>query len=196
MDSYITSNQLKASLSLTGETYADADISLAIEAASAQINEQCNRRTFSLDPASSTRVYRPIGRLVEMDDAVSVTDVVLTSADGAFSYTLTAGSDYEVTPLNAALDDKPYELIRMLRFHEFGRHYHSEVQVTGTFGWPAVPVLVQSATSLLAARLVRRIREAPFGVLQMGLDGQPARIAQSDPDICAMLMPVTKLLVR
>lgn len=197
MDSYITSDQLKASLSLTGETYADADISLAIEAASAQINQQCNRRTFSLDASSSERLYWERDRFVFIDDAVSVTLVEVGPGDGTFPYSLTVGTDYDLEPLNASADGEPYTTIRLRGCHNYYPSRHRrQVRVTGTYGWPAVPELVLSATSLLAGRFVRRIREAPFGVIQMGLEGQPARIAITDPDICAMLTPLTNFLVR
>lgn len=197
MDSYITLDQLKASLSLTGETYADADITLAISAASEQINEQCHRRTFSLDVAPSQRLYWSEGRFVFIDDAVSVTTVAIGCGDGTFPYTLTPGTDYDLEPLNAAIDGEPYTTIRIRRHHSgYGHHHHRQVQVSGMFGWAAVPELVLSATSLLAGRFVRRIREAPFGVISVGLESQPARIAVTDPDICAMLTPLTRFPVR
>ena len=194
---YITTDALKASLSLTGQTYADADIELAISSASSQIEEQCNRR-FTLDLTNTNqRLYRPNGRLVNVDDVVDVQTVEIGPGDGTFPTVLTLNLDYELEPLNAAADGEPWTMIRLKHryaFHDFCRE--RQVRVTGQFGWLAVPDLVQSATSLLAARYVRRIREAPFGVLQVGLDGQPARIAQSDPDIAAMLIPLTRFLVR
>ena len=193
-DSYITSDALKASLSLTGETYADADIALAISAASEQINNQCNRRTFSLDVSSSQRLYWSEGRFAFVDDAVTITLVEVGPGDGTFPYALTLGTDYDLEPLNAQADGEPYTTIRMR--HRYSHHCRRQVRVTGTFGWPAVPDLVLSATSLLAGRFVRRIREAPFGVIQVGLESQPARIAVTDPDICSMLTPLTKFLVR
>jgi hypothetical protein len=100
-------------------------------------------------------------------------------------------------PLNAAADTEPFTTVRVRRHHSgYAHHHHRQVRVTGTFGWPEVPDLVVSATSLLAGRFVRRIREAPFGVIQVGLEAQPARIAVTDPDICSMLTPLTMFLVR
>lgn len=190
---YITSDALKASLDLTGVTYADDDITLAISAASEQVNEQCNRR-FTLDETNdNVRLYRPIGRLVDIDDASDIQGVAIGYGDGTFPTVLTLNVDYELEPLNSAADNEPYTMIRLKRHHHHRCH---QVQITGQFGWPAVPDLVMSATSLLASRIMRRMREAPFGVVQMGLDGQAARIAQTDPDVCAMLMPLTRFLVR
>lgn len=189
---YITSDALKSSLSLTGETYADNDIAVAIAAASEEINEQCNQK-FTLDDGTTSRLYVPEGALVDIDSVATVESVAIGYGDGTFPTALTLYTDYELKPLNATADSEPYTLIRLKRRH----HGHCrQVQVTGQFGWPQVPDLVISATSLLASRFVRRIREAPFGVIQMGLDGQPARIAQTDPDICSMLIPLTRFLVR
>lgn len=191
---YVTSDQLKASLELTGETYADADITLAIEAASAQIDSQCNRR-FTLDADNtSVRVYKPYSsRLVDIDDVVDVAQIAVGFGDGTYPNVLTEGTDYELEPFNAPADGLPYTMFRLHR-RRYG--HHARVQVTGQFGWSAVPDLVQGGCTLLAGRLLKRFREAPFGIVQVGLDGQVARIAITDPDICALLRPVTRLLVR
>jgi hypothetical protein len=61
------------------------------------------------------------------------------------------------------------------------------VRVTGQFGWSEVPEAVKSATVILATKLVRRAREAPFGVVSIGLDGGAMRIARTDPDVMFLL---------
>lgn len=194
---YVTSDQLKASLELTGETYADADITLAIDAASAQIDAQCNRR-FTLDADNTfVRVYKPYSsRLVEVDDVVDVQQIALGFGDGTYPTVLTANIDYELEPFNAPADGLPYTMFRLRRHHGHGCGDRARIQVTGQFGWSEVPDLVKGGTTLLAGRLLKRFREAPFGIVQVGLDGQVARIAITDPDICALLRPVTRLLVR
>jgi hypothetical protein len=57
-----------------------------------------------------------------------------------------------------------------------------------------VPAQVKEATSILAARLIRRMREAPFGVVVVGgIDvGAAARIARVDPDVRFLLEPFTR----
>lgn len=189
---YITSDQLKASLELTGETYADADVTLAIAAASEQIDFQCNRR-FTLDEDNtSVRIYKRSRRgLVDIDDIVDVQEIAVGPGNGTYPTILMENVDYELEPLNGPADGLPYSQFRLHRHHARGRR----VRVTGQFGWSEVPDVVVGATTLLAGRLLKRYREAPFGIVQIGLDGQVARIAQTDPDICAMLKPVTKILV-
>ena len=41
-----------------------------------------------------------------------------------------------------------------------------------------------------------RARQAPFGVVAIGLEGQVARIARTDPDVCALIGPYIRHLVR
>jgi hypothetical protein len=44
---------------------------------------------------------------------------------------------------------------------------------------------------------MRRAREAPFGVLALGIEGgEIARIARTDPDVMMLISPFIRLLVR
>jgi hypothetical protein len=62
------------------------------------------------------------------------------------------------------------------------------VQITGQFGWTTVPDDVRAAASILAAKLLRRVREAPFGIVTVGIDeGAAMRIARTDPDVFTLL---------
>ena len=45
---------------------------------------------------------------------------------------------------------------------------------------------MKEATLIIASRLLRRVREAPFGVISFGLEGA-MRIARTDPDVTALL---------
>jgi hypothetical protein len=63
----------------------------------------------------------------------------------------------------------------------------ARVQVTGTWGWPAVPVDVKQACLLLAARLFIR-KESPQGVAGFGEFGA-IRVRSADPDVVALLEP-------
>lgn len=196
--SYITSDQLKATLSMSDEDYADADIDSAVLAASNSINDTCRRR-FTLDPdATSIRYYRPLSRrLVEIDDCVQVAELATGQGDGSFDTIWTPDSQYNLEPFNAAADNEPYTLIRAVTGHfpAFRDRRSRTVRVTGQFGWPQVPDAITLATSLLASRLLRRVREAPFGIVMIGLEGAPSQIAQSDPDIFNMIRPYILRLV-
>ena len=63
------------------------------------------------------------------------------------------------------------------------------MKVTGQWGWAVVPEPVKQATTLLSARLLKRAREAPFGVLNLGFEGEAARIASHDADVAFLLGP-------
>jgi hypothetical protein len=56
--------------------------------------------------------------------------------------------------------------------------------VTGKFGWAAVPGAIVEAVTILATQLLRRAREAPFGVVAIGMDvGAVTRLAVTDPSV-------------
>jgi hypothetical protein len=57
-----------------------------------------------------------------------------------------------------------------------------------------VPEDIKTATSILAAKLVRRVREAPFGIVTAGVDqGEAMRISRTDPDVYTLLQPYSRL---
>ena len=184
---YVTSAALKATLTLTGETFADADVAVAVESASRGIDELCERRFWLDADALQVRYYDAISRdLVRIDDLVTLTSLVTDpGGDGTFEETWTVNTDYILTPMNAAADGRPYETITR---HPSGDYlfpvlYPRAIKVTGKFGWSAIPPAIVEATTILAARLLKRSREAPFGITGMGLDGGAVHIARTDPDI-------------
>jgi hypothetical protein len=193
MGNYITLTELKNTSELIGYSFADWDATKAIAATEAGINELCGR---SFTPASgtTTRYYTPTEMgVVLLDDVISVATVATDNdGDGVYEQTWTT-SDYLLAPFNAAADGRPYETLAArpyssLRF----TCLPSSVAVTGQFGWPAVPAQVIEATTILATRLLRRAREAPFGVVGLGIDGAAVRISRFDPDVGFLLDPLVK----
>lgn len=194
---YVTSGELKATLSLTGETFADADIAVAVESASRAVDDLCGRR-FYKDASAVARYYTPPSpRVLVIDDMVTLTSVKLdTDGDGTFGTTWTSGTEFVPLPLNAAADGKPYTRLEV-RAHSsayFRQGYDKSVEVTAIFGWDAVPPAVENATSILATILLKRMREAPFGVVALGVD-TAARLASSDPHVRMLLDPYRRLAV-
>jgi hypothetical protein len=193
---YVSATVLKATLSLTGETYADADLTVACAAASRAIDRASNRRFYADADATQVRYYTPHSPwLVAIDDAIAVTSVkVDTSADGTWATTLTNNTDFTLEPVNAAADGLPWTRICVVQ--RSGLILYPDpryVKVTGKFGWAAVPDEIVQATTLLAARLVKRAREAPLGVTGLGLDGVAVRVPRLDPDVEAMISPYQRL---
>lgn len=185
---YIELEEVKAAGEIDG-TYLDNDIIRAINAACRAIDSVLGRR-FYLDRAASDRFY-PLARherTVEIDDLSAAPTSVLVDLDGdnVPETALTVNVDYVLEPLNALADGRPYERIHFLRALRSGRR---AVQVSGIYGWPKVPDVVRQAAPILATKLVKRVRDAPFGVVSFGsIDTQTAiRIARTDPDVAFLL---------
>lgn len=184
---YITSDQLKSTLELTGETFADSDIEAAIKAASRGIDNLCGRRFYADTDATKERYYTPDDEAwLRIDDLVELGSLQ-TDPDGGgtFEDTWVENTDFLLEPLNAPADAKPWTSIRV---HPLGNFYlpcyPRSVKVTGKFGWATVPDEIVEATTVLASKLMRRAREAPFGVVAFGIEaGSAMRIARQDPDV-------------
>lgn len=191
---YATSAELKATLELTGETFADADVALALTAASRGI-DNATRRRFWLDADNtSVRYYTPRScSLLEIDDVVDLVELATGTGDGSFATAWTENTDHVLEPLNAAADGRPQTMIKPI-LKSLPTQLRS-VRVTGQFGWPAVPDGIKQGTIILASKLLRRAREAPFGVIMFS-EGEVARITRADPDVMFLIGPYIKRLVR
>jgi hypothetical protein len=194
---YIELEQLKSTLELTGQTYADRDLQLAINAASRGVDQATGRRFYLDTDANQIRYYTPESyHSTPVDDISTLTSVLVDRmGDGVYEETWTNGVEFVLDPLNAPADFRPYERICVRVFSSLSFPYGVEksVKVTAQFGWTAVPEDVKTATSILAAKLVRRVREAPFGIVGAGTDqGDAMRIASSDPDVRSLLAPYVR----
>jgi hypothetical protein len=177
---------------LTGTTFAQDDVRAAVTAASLGIENACGRR-FTEGTADVVRYYSPQSdTLCLIDDATAVTKVETGDGDGDFDTELTVHTGYELYPLNAAADDEPYTRLQTVGSAFFWQAVRT-VKVTGTWGWPSVPPAVVEATTIMASKLLRRAREAPFGIISVGIDvGATTRIAMSDPDVRWLLAPYVR----
>lgn len=187
---YVTQEEVKAALTMTGTAYADQDIPRAIAAASRAVDGYCNRR-FYLDTADVARVYRQRQSVIFIEDlAPTPTPVVKWAASpGNFTSTWVAGQDYDLQPLNASADGRPYTVLRTYSWVAGPQSLpYANIQITGRWGWPTIPSQVPQATVILASKLLVRTRQAPFGIVTAGGDvGVAMRIASTDPDVRALL---------
>lgn len=192
---YATSTELKKTLELTGESFADDDVALALTAASRAIDRTAKRRFWHDSDATKIRYYSPASATrLDIDDLVTLTELATGGGDNTFTTVWTVNVDFILEPLNGTADGLPYRVIRSL-----GKSLPTvprSVRVTGKFGWPAVPDEVKQATIVLASKLMRRAREAPFGVLAFAEGGEVARIARTDPDVAMLIGPFLRRLVR
>lgn len=188
---YITLNLLKSSLSIE-DNIDDEFLELAIESGSRQIDQACERQFFQ---ASDTRIYAPRDSFVtEIDDLVTLTTLKTSSdADGVFDIEWDP-KDYQLEPLNGIVGGipSPTTQIRVTDQYLFVTDGgEATVEVTGTFGWPEIPVQIQQATLILASRLFER-RNSPLGVAGFG-DLGAVRVSKIDADIDNLIGPFKKV---
>lgn len=196
---YISAAELKDTLEITGETYADADIDDAVEAASRVIDAYKGTRYY---PTAETRTYTaPVGgfgysdlwmydsplSIYDMCGLVSVT--VDMDGDGIYEQTWVRNVDFYLEPNDANLTGKPWNQISLRR--QGGKQWPQwqyAVKVAGTFGWSTAPGQVTEAAGILANRYLKRTRETPYGMVMIGTDALAmARLGKIDPDVAFML---------
>lgn len=187
---YITIDGLKNRLGIVGND-VDNILGEIVSAVSAQIDEHCGRR-FWVTP-STTKYYTPDAPdWLPIDDLISVTS--LASDNGNRTYTVWGVTDYELEPINA--QDEPYTTVYV---SPAGRYvfpmWRRGVQITGVWGWPAVPAPVVDACYLLAERIYQR-RNSPMGVAGPNEFGQMTALAPLDPDVRMLLHPYVRMGVR
>lgn len=188
---YVDVDDLKTSLSLAGTTFMDDDLEQSAAAASEMVDDATNR-TFGLSATDETRYFRTSDpSLLIIDDLVTLTSVAADfDADGDYEETLVNGTAFQLGPINAAVKGHPYEYLEARRGYRFPAN-GGYVKVVGRFGWSETPPRVIKATRILTVRLVKRDREAPFGIVGVGTEGAAA-ILRSDPEIG----PLLRRLVR
>jgi hypothetical protein len=192
---YATLADVKAALRIT-DSVDDSLIELSIEAASREIDGYCNRVFYS---TTGTRVFQNVDSfIVNTDDIISVT-TLKTSDDGVIYDTTWTTADYQLEPLNGVSGGlvQPFTRIRAIGDYLFpvwsitGTYGNkASVQISGVFGWSAVPTAVKQATVLLAMRQFKRY-DSPMGVMGFG-DIGAIRVGRTDPDVEALLMPFKK----
>jgi len=190
---YITLSLLKSALSISDEL-DDEFLELAINAASRQIDQVCERQFFS---TTETRVFAPRDSFIcEIDDLTSITSLkTSSSADGVFDITWDLSKDAQLEPLNSIAGGipTPFTQIRAVDEYLFPTdNGEATAQVTGTFGFTPVPDQVQQATLILAARLAER-RFSPLGVAGFG-DLGAVRVSRFlDGDVDNLISPFKKI---
>lgn len=188
---YCSSDELKSRLRLSSDD-DDSEIVRAIAAASRAVDGYCERFFYRL---TETRTYVPFSLYeTRVDDLVSVTtlatDPAGTTAQGDPYPVTWAPANYQLLPYNPsrAGEPWPYTKIRAVSGLTFPwvtpmvLMRMDRVQVTGVFGWPAVPQAVRAATLIAAAELFR-MKDSPLGgeapgEFAIGMPGANPRIAE------------------
>jgi hypothetical protein len=185
---YATLSDVKASLRLT-DNIDDALLETAIESASRMI-DGFTARTFS-NAGTAVRNFAATDEInLIIDDAITVTQVASTDEVGG-TYTIWDVTDYQLEPINSRSDGlyMPFTGIRAVNDYLWPVvDYQALVRITGTWGFPAVPIAVKQATIIQSSRLYKRL-DSPLGVAGFG-DMGAIRVSRFlDADVEQLLMP-------
>jgi hypothetical protein len=179
----LTTSELKAFLRI-GDAVDDAELAVAITAASRAIDDHCNRQ-FGLLAAAEQWSYtaRPDlerGRwVVDVDDFMTAVGLIVEVP------TVGTTTAYTKEPVNAAAQGKPWTRIV---FDEDAAvtpvsTNNYAVNVTSRWGWTTVPTPVKNATQLQASRFFSR-RNSPYGIAGSPDVGSELRLlSRVDPDV-------------
>jgi hypothetical protein len=177
-DAYASAATYRAVLDKS-DTSEDAEILTDLTAVSRYIERKLGR-FFTTDAGNVERVYRATDlsnepKCLFVDDLVSVSHIkVDTDDDGSFAdEDAWASTDYELLPRNAAdgPEAAPYTEIYIPSWSTknlWGRH---RVEVSGKWGWPAVPSAIERATvhltGILRLETPRATRQVNIGMEQV-----------------------------
>jgi hypothetical protein len=195
---YCTLAEVKSAARITDST-DDILLENCIEAASRRIDGYTGRFFYQKSATISfyltdTNIIGPISYNVYK---LPISDLVSVSAfktdddgDGIFETTWTANVDYRLEPLNVVLQNRPYRSAIAIS----GKTYPvvidppmPGIQITGVFGWPAVPDDIREACLIMSLRLFSRYN-SPLGVAGFGEMGTIS-VRAVDPDVREMLTP-------
>jgi hypothetical protein len=164
------------------DTADDADLAVAITAASRAIDDHCNRQ-FGKVAAAESRVYTPRPDyergvwVVDIDDLDDVTGLaVLVGGSAVTSYTL--------EPANAVVKGKVWtRLVISADSSVQPTGADNEAAITGKWGWTTSPVSIGQAGRLQASRFFSR-RKSPYGIAGSPDQGSELRLlARVDADV-------------
>jgi hypothetical protein len=190
---YATLPEFKAWVTLT-DTIDDVVLSECLAAVSRWIDEYCD--THFWQDVAVARTFTPCTNTttVDIDDLVSITSLKTDDAGDGIYETTWSASDYQLQPVNRPTGH-PYmkiEAIASLRFpsRTIEGSRANRVEVTGTWGWSAVPSPVHQACLIQSSRVLKR-RHSPEGVIG-GFDLGAIRVgSRLDPDVELMLKEFT-----
>jgi hypothetical protein len=189
--SYASLSEYKQAVGISDST-DDSALQNVLDATDTLIDLYCDRKT-GFGTATETRYYSADAYdFCLTDDLVSVTTLTTDDlADGTYSTTWTAGTDFQLTPKNYALDGWPYTGIsRSAKWTKnFPKAVFLGVKVVGVFGFPAVPAAVKQA-EIIQCNAVFSSRTAAFGVVGSADLGGILRMSRAlHPEAALLLEP-------
>jgi hypothetical protein len=172
---YTSVEELKDRLSIT-DTASDLQLTMAVQAAAMAVESYTGRFFYQ---TTATRTYVPYSIYEQpINDLVSVTSLATDNdGDGVFETAWVQNTDYELlvgpTEFNptAGGEARPYTIVRAINAAGGGKFFPytwpfsrlDRIQITGVWGWPAVPFRVKQATLQVASELFK-LKDSPFGL--------------------------------
>jgi len=172
------------------DTSEDPMLESIIEAASRRIDGYCGRFFYTVTTALNlypTSIYT-----TAIPDLSSTSGLIVKTddkGDGTYSKTWTSGQ-YQLNPTDTALNGKPYTRILATGGNVFPIYVVPKLptlQITGTWGWAAIPDDVREACILLSMRMYSRYN-SPLGVAGFS-DMGAITVRAIDPDVRDLLAP-------
>ncbi len=190
---YCTLADVKAALRLT-DNQDDTLLENAIEAASRRIDGYCG--TFFYQKQATIQLFTRFPYYCQIPDLASSTITLKTDDNGDGTFETTWGaSDYFLEPTDTAVTGVPYRQIVASGSKTFPLLFDPNrpaIELTGTFGWAAVPDDVREACVLLSMRGFARYNSA-LGVV--GFADMAIQVRAVDPDVRDYLMPYRQIVV-
>src|SRR5262245_8261670 len=190
-DPYVSVAEFRAWIVLN-DSYDDPTINDALTAASRGIDHYCDTHFWKTAAGTNRFFDTCYPKWLRINDAAAVTAVATdANSDGVYE-TVWAAADFQLLPLNPAAgpETEPYTEILAVGTRSFpaATKRLGMVQVTGTWGWAAVPEAVTEATKLVANRLIKR-RGTPEGIAGSIELGTIRLSSREDPDAVLLLTP-------
>src|SRR5262245_1312944 len=193
---YATLPQFKAWVTLS-DTIDDVVATGVLDAVSRWIDEYTDTH-FWQDGPTVARTFTPCAngcRCIDIDDLVSVTSLKTDlGGDGTFE-TSWSVSDYQLQPVNRPTGH-PYTRVEAVGALTFPARTApgsrpDRVEITGVWGWAAVPAPVHLACLIQTSRELKR-RFSPEGVIGPSEFGAVRVGTRLDPDVELMLSEYTR----
>ena len=188
---YATLAEVKASARVS-DNIDDSLFERAVEGASRRIDGHTGRFFYQTSSTAVNQYAVDDYNLAVTDIATSAGLLVQTDGDGdgTFETTWTLNTDYQLEPLDASLQGRPYRRIVAIGGKTFPMPSvppQPLVRVTAVWGWPAIPNDVREACVIMTLRIFQRANAA-LGVAGFG-DMGPIMVRSVDPDVREMLNP-------
>jgi hypothetical protein len=185
---YCTLADVKAALRIT-DSVDDSLLEMAVESASRLIDGYAYRYFYNAGTATRDFVAED-SYFTIIDDLISITQLRTTDEIGS-DYVTWSSDDYQLRPVNGKIDGLSVPFTSILSTDDLLFNIKGEqalVEVTGVWGWVAVPIAIKQACVIQASRIYKRL-DSPLGVAGFG-DLGAIRVGRAlDPDVEQLVMP-------